>query len=147
MGLRCRYDGGSKPCEQVIALREKHELIPVCPEQLGGLPTPRTPAEIQQDGRVVTRDGRDVTGEYALGAEQAVKLCELLHCDAAVLKARSPSCGCGLVYDGTFTGALIPGLGIAAKRLSEKGIPVCSEESLASLPLLRANDAENEYNA
>ena len=130
LGLCCRYDGGSKPCQAVIDLRDQHQLIPVCPEQLGGLPTPRLPAEIQPDGRVVNRQGQDVTAAYRKGAEEALRLFRTLRCDAALLKARSPSCGCAQVYDGAFTGTLIPGQGITAKRLMDEGIPVWSEENL-----------------
>ena len=133
LGLRCRYDGGSQPRADVIALGEKHELIPVCPEQLGGLPTPRPPAEIQGDGRVLNRNGQDVTEAYERGAEETLRLCRTLRCEGAVLKARSPSCGCARVYDGTFTGALIPGQGLAARRLTDAGIPVWSEENLPEL--------------
>ena len=94
LGVRCRYDGESKACPAALDLAKEHELIPICPKQLGGLPTPRTPAEIQGE-RVVTRDGRDVTKEYQKGAEEAARLYQLLRCDCAILKARSPSCGCG----------------------------------------------------
>ena len=93
LGVCCRYDGQSKANEAVLRLADKHELIPVCPEQLGGLPTPRPPSEIRQ-GRVINRMGQDVTAQYQKGAEEALRLCRLLHCDAAILKARSPSCGC-----------------------------------------------------
>ena len=134
LGLCCRYDGGSKPCQAVIDLRDQHQLIPVCPEQLGGLPTPRPPAEIQPDSRVVNRQGQDVTDAYRKGAEEALRLFRTLRCDAALLKARSPSCGCAQVYDGAFTGTLIPGQGIAAKCLMDEGIPVWSEENLPFIP-------------
>ena len=128
LGLCCRYDGKSKPSQRVLQLTEKHQLIPVCPEQLGGLPTPRPPAEMQ-DGRVVNRLGLDVTAQYEKGAAETVRLCELFHCEAAVLKARSPSCGSEAVYDGTFSGRLIPGQGVAARLLTARGIPVLSEEN------------------
>ena len=135
LGACCRYDGGSKPCPEILALADSHALIPVCPEQLGGLPTPRPPAEIQSDGRVVNNRGEDVTAAYEKGAAEALRLCRLLRCDAAVLKARSPSCGCESVYDGSFTGALIPGRGVAAQCLLDAGVPVFSEENFEeSLP-------------
>lgn len=133
LGLCCRYDGGSKPCPAVMALTKKHEIVPVCPEQLGGLPTPRPPAEIQADGRVVNSLGQDVTSAYEKGAAEALLLCQTLQCGGAVLKARSPSCGCESVYDGSFTGALIPGRGITARRLKEAGIPIWSEENLPEI--------------
>ncbi len=129
LGVRCRYDGESKACPAVLDLAKEHELVPVCPEQLGGLPTPRTPAEIQGE-RVVTRDGRDVTKEYQKGAEEAARLYQLLRCDCAILKARSPSCGCGQVYDGAFSGALTPGDGVTAQALKRLGVRVMTEETL-----------------
>ncbi|MBR4540345.1 MAG: DUF523 domain-containing protein [Clostridia bacterium] len=128
LGLCCRYDGKSKSNDRVLALAEKHELIPVCPEQLGGLPTPRPPAEIQE-GRVINCLGQDVTAQYEKGAAEALRLYDLLHCDCALLKARSPSCGAEQVYDGTFSGTLIPGQGIAAQMLSRYQITVLSEEN------------------
>ncbi len=128
LGLRCRYDGQSKSNERVLRLMEKHELIPVCPEQLGGLPTPRPPAEIR-NGRVTNCKGEDVTAQYEKGAAETLRLYDLLHCGCALLKARSPSCGCEEVYDGTFSGTLIAGQGIAAKMLSQNQIIVLSEEN------------------
>ncbi len=131
LGLSCRYDGVGKECAAVTALCEGGAvLIPVCPEQLGGLPTPRTSAEIQRDGRVITLDGRDVTGEYLRGAREAVRMAKKLGCTSALLKARSPSCGCGRVYDGTFTGTLTPGWGCAARALRDAGLRVMTEEDL-----------------
>lgn len=132
LGVRCRYDGESKACPAVLDLAKEHELVPVCPEQLGGLPTPRTPAEIQGE-RVVTRDGRDVTKEYQKGAEEAARLYQLLRCDCAILKARSPSCGCGQVYDGAFSGTLTPGDGIAAQALKRINARVITEERIKGL--------------
>ena len=130
LGVCCRYDGNSKPCQAVMDLAKEHELIPVCPEQLGGLPTPRPPAEIQ-GGRVINREGRDVTAQYQKGAEEAARLVRLLGCDCAILKARSPSCGSGQVYDGSFSGTLVPGDGIAAGTLKTLGVRVISEQDLA----------------
>ena len=108
LGVPCRYDGQSKAHPLARALCEKHHVVPVCGEIFGGLPTPRTPAEIQGD-RVVTRDGRDVTEAYRRGAEAAAQLARLTGAQAAVLKERSPSCGSGAVYDGTFSGTLTEG--------------------------------------
>lgn len=132
LGLCCRYDGASKAHPEVLCLKGKYELVPVCPEQLGGLPTPRPPAERQGD-RVVARSGADVTEEYRRGAEEALRLCRLLNCDAAVLKERSPSCGCGMIYDGNFSGTLVPGDGVTAELLKEQGIPVYGESQLGEL--------------
>ena len=129
LGTPCRYDGASKPCEAVIALSEKYELIPVCPEVFGGLPTPRVPSEIVGE-RVLMRDGRDVTENYRRGAECALDIARENLCECAVLKARSPSCGKGEVYDGSFSGTLTMGDGITAKLLSDAGITVFSEENV-----------------
>lgn len=128
LGVCCRYDGQSKPCAAVIALKEKHELIPVCPEQLGGLPTPRPPAEIQGE-RIINSAGQDVTIQYQKGAEETLRLFRLLRCDAAILKAKSPSCGKGQVYDGTFSGTLTDGSGVTAELLEQNGIQVRTEKN------------------
>lgn len=132
LGLCCRYDGCAKPNEEILALRGKYTLIPVCPEQLGGLATPRLPAE-RKGERVVTKTGFDVTEEYVRGAQQALKLAKLLQCQAAVLKERSPSCGCGQIYDGSFSKTIIPGDGVTAALLKENGIPVYGESQLSRL--------------
>ena len=131
LGEPCRYDGASRLDRQVLELhRAGHNLIPVCPEVLGGLDTPRAPAELQPDGRVVNEDGEDVTAAYRAGAEAALKIARETGCTLAVLKARSPSCGCGEVYDGTFTHTLKGGWGVAARLLMEAGITVMDEEDL-----------------
>jgi len=132
LGCSCRYDGKSKPCEQVIQLAKKHTLIPVCPEQLGGLPTPRPPSEIQGE-QVISNQGRDVTLEYRKGAEEALRLFRLLSCDLAILKSRSPSCGCGQIYDGTFSGKLRPGKGMTAELFTQQDITVLTEENLSEI--------------
>lgn len=132
LGCRCRYDGASRAHPLVEQLAERHTLVPVCPEQLGGLPTPRPPAE-RLGGSVATRDGRDVTAQYRRGAEEALALCRALGCGAAVLKERSPSCGHGKIYDGTFSGTLVPGSGVTAELLAAQGIPVYGESQLEEL--------------
>ena len=132
LGCRCRYDGASKPQPWIAALAERHTLVPVCPEQMGGLATPRPPAERQGD-RVVTKEGADVTAQYRRGAEEALRLCRLFDCQAALLKERSPSCGCGSVYDGTFTGALTAGDGVTAELLRAEGVPVYGESRAEEL--------------
>lgn len=129
LGANCKYSGGSNLCPEVVALKEIYHLVPVCPEQLGGLSTPREPAE-QRGGLVLTRSGADVTAQFRRGAEEALRLANLLGCRKAVLKSRSPSCGAGPIYDGSFTGTLVPGRGIAAKLLLENGIAVFTEDSL-----------------
>ena len=132
LGLPCRYDGASKPAPQVLELMAEHRLIPVCPEQLGELPTPRPPAECR-GCRVINRAGRDVTAEYVRGAESALELARLYGCRGAILKERSPSCGCGYIYDGSFSGTLVPGDGVTARLLKAHGIPVTGESCPAAL--------------
>ena len=126
LGVRCRYDGKSKPHPAVERLMEQHTLIPVCGEILGGLPTPRVSAE-RQGARVVTADGCDVTAAYRRGAEEVLRLAERYGCKAAILKERSPSCGSGRIYDGTFTGTLTDGWGVTAELLRDHGICVIGE--------------------
>ena len=129
LGCPCRYDGKSKPCEAVLALMDKHTLIPVCPEQMGGLATPRPPAECQNGG-VFTESGTDVTAQYQRGAEEALRLAKLYGCTHAILKERSPSCGSGGIYDGSFSRALIPGDGVTAALLKQNGITVFGESEV-----------------
>ena len=129
LGEACRYDAQSKPCLEVIALSEKYRIIPVCPEVLGGLPTPRTPSEIVGD-RVLMRDGTDVTAHYRKGAEAALRIARENGCTRAILKERSPSCGCGRIYDGSFTGTLTEGFGVTAALLRENGISVVGETQI-----------------
>lgn len=126
LGLSCRYDGESRPCPELLELTKYHHFVPVCPETIGGLATPRPPAERQGD-RVVTKDGRDVTAEYRRGAEAALTLCRLLNCRAALFKERSPSCGSGTVHNGLFDGGLVPGDGVTAELLKANGIAVYGE--------------------
>lgn len=127
LGQKCRYDGNANTHPAVCALADTHQLIAVCPEQLGGLPTPRPPAEIQADGHVRTQAGVDVTAAFALGAAQAVQLAQQHGCTHAILKAKSPSCGCGQIYDGTFSRTLIAGNGKAAAALLAIGVTVKNE--------------------
>ena len=132
LGSCCRYDGASKPHPLAAALAERYTLIPVCPEQLGGLATPRPPSERQGD-RVVAKTGADVTEQYRRGAEEAWGLCRFFGCQGAVLKEKSPSCGCGRIYDGTFTGTLTDGDGVTAELLKQQGIPVYGESRIGEL--------------
>ena len=132
LGAACKYSGGDNLCPKVAALVDNYHLVPVCPEQLGGLSTPRTPAERQGD-RVITKDGKDVTAAYLRGAHEALKLARLFGCDTAILKARSPSCGAQGIYDGTFTGTVIPGSGLTAALLEASGIRVITEDELELL--------------
>ena len=133
LGLRCRYDGRSKPSAAVLALGEKHTLLPLCPEQLGGLPTPRPPAEWQGE-RIVNRAGQDVTEAYRRGGEEAVRLAKLTGCRWAILKERSPACSCDWIYDGSFSGILREGRGSAAEALEQAGVTVLGESMLHELP-------------
>ena len=132
LGLCCRYDGKSKQNEHITALAEKYYLIPVCPEQLGGLPTPRDPSEIIGE-RMVSCAGKDVTAEYRRGAEEALRLAQLFGCKKAILKERSPSCGLGKVYDGSFSGTLTHGDGVAAALLAANGIEIFGESQIKEL--------------
>lgn len=132
LGVGCRYDGLSKPNAEVISLSNRYELVPFCPEIYGGLPTPRTPSEIVGD-RVVMKDGTDVTAQYHRGAQEALRLCKLLGIKKACLKAKSPSCGVGLVYDGTYTGRLVEGDGVTARVLKDASILVFTEDQLGIL--------------
>ena len=134
LGVACRYDGASRPLDPaaLAALRERFQLIPVCPETLGGLPTPRPPAECIGDA-VRTSSGEDVTAQYARGAAETRRLAAFFGCRQALLKERSPSCGSGAVYDGSFTGTLRPGDGVAVGVLKADGVAVYGESELQKL--------------
>lgn len=132
LGVACRYDGKSKGIEKIIELSNKYNLIPVCPEQLGGLPTPRVPSEKLKD-KVINSEGIDVTVEYKKGAEETLRLAKIFNCPLAVLKAKSPSCGCGQIYDGSFSKRLIEGNGVTAQLLLENEIKVITEEEIDKL--------------
>lgn len=132
LGEACRYDGKSVPCEAAIALAESCELVPVCPERLGGLPTPRTPSEIQPDGRVLDRVGVDRTDAFRAGAQAALAIARERGCTRAILKANSPSCGPHAIYDGTFSGTVIAGSGVAASLLRDAGLAVYDENDLVN---------------
>ncbi len=134
LGLACRYDGECRPLPEEIltALGEKFQLIPVCPEQLGGLSTPRNPAE-RVGNMVISNMGKDVTEEYQKGAAEVLKLAELFGCTAALLKEKSPACGNGLIYDGSFRKNLVPGDGVAAELLKGNGIDVFGESEIEKL--------------
>ena len=129
----CRYKGDNCRNEKVLALADGNILIGVCPEQQGGLMTPRDPAERVGD-RVISCNGADVTEQYVRGAETALTLAKLNCVDFAVMKLRSPSCGKGMIYDGTFTGNMCPGNGTTVELLLKNGIPVYSEDELDDLP-------------
>ncbi|MFC1710068.1 DUF523 domain-containing protein [Patescibacteria group bacterium] len=128
-GVPCNYKGESAPCQQVIDLVDQGRAILVCPEQLGGLSTPRTPAE-KSGIKVIARDGTDVTEEFETGAERTLKIAQQTEAEIAILKARSPSCGKGIIYDGSHTGSLTEGNGLTAGLLLENGIKVLTEEEI-----------------
>ncbi|MFA5107639.1 MAG: DUF523 domain-containing protein [Patescibacteria group bacterium] len=139
LGVQCRYDGQIKPNKQAVKLAVSEPLIPVCPEQLGGQATPRPNAEIKGgDGNdvlagratVIEPDGRDITGQFVAGAHEVLKLAKLYGATEAILKSRSPSCGSGKIYDGTFSGKLTDGDGVTAALLKQSGIKILSEDEL-----------------
>lgn len=132
LGISCRYDGKSKPNEGVIALKSKYELIPVCAEVLGGLPTPRIGAEIVLD-KVLRADGVDVTENYNIGAKRVLEIARENNCKIAILKSKSPSCGKNKIYDGTFTRTLTERNGILADLLINNDIVVFDETEIDNL--------------
>lgn len=132
LGENCKYSGGNNYSPAAAALGERYELIPVCPEVLGGLPTPRPPAE-RTGERVTARDGTDVTAAFRLGAERVLETALAQGITRAVLKERSPSCGSGQIYDGAFTGRVIPGQGVTAELLSARGVAVYGESRIHEL--------------
>lgn len=123
LGTNCKYSGGNNYSEEVMEFLKDYEIIPICPEQLGGLPTPRPASEIIGD-KVMNNEGTDVTSNYQKGAEETLKIAKLLGIKKALLKAKSPSCGNGKIYDGTFSGILTTGDGITTKLLKENNIEV-----------------------
>jgi uncharacterized protein YbbK (DUF523 family) len=129
LGIKCRYDGKEKKNRKVINLSREEILIPVCPEQLGGLPTPRESAE-QKGKKVFTKSGKDVSENFKKGAKQVLKIAKLYGVKEVILKQRSPSCGCGQIYDGTFSGKIIDGDGVTASLLKKNRIKVITEEYL-----------------
>ena len=129
LGENCKYSGGNNISEELLSLLSGHEVIPVCPEVLGGLPVPRVPAEIV-DGVVMNRDGVSVDEEFRRGAAEALEICRREKADLVILQPRSPSCGVGSVYDGTFSGKRIPGNGIFAALAMENGFRVESAEEI-----------------
>ncbi len=143
LGVACNHEGRGSPRAVVDELARRYRLVPVCPEVLGGLPTPRAAAELTGgdgadvlagtgDARVVNIDGHDVTAAYRRGAEAAVTVARAVGATRAVLKARSPSCGSAAVYDGTFSRRLVPGRGVTAAALAAAGLEVGSEEDAAA---------------
>lgn len=121
LGINYKYNGGNNYSEKLEKLLEKHEVIPICPEVLGGLPIPRDPSEIV-NGEVLTDKGKSVDKEFRNGAKKALKIVKESGAELVVLQSRSPSCGLGEIYDGSFTGRLVEGDGVFVKLLKDEGI-------------------------
>lgn len=132
MGINCRYNGKSEIIKELEELKDKYNLVPVCPEIYGGLKTPRKPAERVND-KVLTNNGKDVTYNYIKGAEEILKLAKFYDCKYAILKERSPSCGFGRIYDGTFSKTTIDGNGVTADLLAKNGVKIIGESKIAEL--------------
>jgi uncharacterized protein YbbK (DUF523 family) len=140
LGIRCAWSGDDKyKNERALELAKVKTLIPVCPEQLGGLPTPRPPQEIHGgtgedvlDGRcqVISKNGKDVTQEFIRGAGEILNIAKEFNVREFIAKSRSPSCGCGQIYDGSFSGQLIEGDGVTTVLLRRNGIRILPEEHL-----------------
>lgn len=140
LGINSKYDGSKNTVQELISLCPKGLLLPVCPEQLGGAPTPRPPAEIKGgtgldvlEGRtrVYSNLGVDLTDSFITGAQEVLRICRLYGVTAAILKERSPSCGCNIIYDGSFKSIRMPGQGVTAALLKSEGIQIYSEEQLS----------------
>ena len=132
LGRNCKYSGGNNYHPLTEALRDRYELVPVCPECMGGLPIPHDPAERVGD-KVISRTGTDVTAPFKKGAELALRRAQQTGAKLALLKERSPSCGCGAIYDGTFTGTVVPGSGVAAELLAKSGVTIYGESRIEEL--------------
>lgn len=132
MGADCKYNGENNYCPAVEALNDAYMLVPVCPERDGGLPIPRAPSERRGD-RVINNLGGDVTEQFSAGARLALGVAKAFGCTKALLKENSPSCGCGTIYDGTFSGTLTEGDGVTAALLKENGIAVYGESDIDKL--------------
>lgn len=139
LGIKAKYDGSENSVTRLIDLCPSGLIVPACPEQLGGSPTPRPPAEIKGGSGadvlkghagVYTNQGDDITELFLEGAREVLQLCKRFQVKAAILKERSPSCGCNVIYDGSFQGVRIKGQGVTAALLASEGIPVYSEEEL-----------------
>ena len=125
LGVNCKYDGTNNYSEEIDEFLKDYEVIPICPEIMGGLPTPRPAAE-QLGNKVVTEDGKDVTACFQKGAKECLFLAKKYHVKKALLKLRSPSCGSNEVYDGTFSHTLVPGDGVTTELLKKNGIEIIS---------------------
>ena len=129
LGINCKYDGGNNKNDKVLEYIKDKEVIPICPEIMGGLSTPRIPSEILND-KVINSEGLDVTDNFVKGANEVLYLAKLFNVKKALLKAKSPSCGVGEIYDGTFTHTKINGDGMTTRLLKENNIEVITELDL-----------------
>ena len=129
-GINCKYNGGNNLNEKIVKLVKEGRAILVCPEQLGGLPTPRIPSEIVVNKKVINKEGVDVTKQFCKGAEETLKIAKQYNIKKAILKSKSQSCGYGKIYDGNFTGNLIEGNGITTNLLLQNGIKVISSDDI-----------------
>ena len=127
LGIDCKYNGGNNYNEKIMEYLKDKEIIPICPEIMGGLPTPRVPSE-RKDDKVITKEGTDVTKNFQKGAEETLKLAKLLGVKKALLKAKSPSCGYQKIYDGTFSDTLIDGNGVTTELLLKEGFTILTEK-------------------
>ena len=134
LGENCKYNGGNNRDPELLRLLSGHEVVPVCPEVLGGLPTPRIPAEIV-NGTVINRDGASVDDAFRRGAQRALEIATREKPDLIILQSRSPSCGVKEIYDGTFSGNRIPGHGVFAGMALQAGFRVADVEDVKTLPL------------
>lgn len=132
LGRNCKYNGGNNYVPLTEELKERYDLVPVCPEAFGLLPIPHDPSERVGD-KVLSKSGEDVTQAFRKGAEKTLAVVEKEGIRLAVLKERSPSCGCGSIYDGTFTGTVAPGNGVAAELLAADGVRIYGESRIAEL--------------
>lgn len=130
-GQNCRYDGSSRPCAKIMALCSSGQAIAVCPESFSGLPVPREPCERKGES-IIMRNGNDVTEAFEHGAAVAFQIALASGCHKAILKAYSPSCGIGNIYDGSFSGKTCPGNGVFAQKLLNAGFEMWTEMDLAS---------------
>ena len=135
-GINCRYDGKNHLNKDILDLVNKGEAIPLCPEILGGLETPRIPCEIigkDEFKKVINKNGLDLTKEFLNGANKVLEVCKTLNVNKVILKSKSPSCGCGEIYDGTFGGNLIKGNGLTADLLIKNNIKVYNEKNFKNI--------------
>lgn len=137
-GCNCKYNGGNNENEQCVKLFKEGKAVIICPEQLGGMTTPRLPAEILEKNKeisVINKEGEDVTRFFEKGAEESLKIAKLINAKIAILKEGSPSCGSKYIYDGKFSKSKIKGEGITAKLFRKNGIEVFSEDNIQDILL------------